>query len=228
MATTTASARVTPRPATRRHSGHSVEARVAQLRELAHEDPVLVRDQAWQWFSEAGERLVTDRQAAMSELGALFATGRPSTGIDGETEGALVGWVAAPVVDRLLRLVTDRWLPWAGKRFDSAAGTGDNVLLASTKPIARAVWPVYRLRPFGKRFTGFDFTTSIQRGALDPELDVLVIDYASVRSNPWLFIKQIRDELVEVIPGAHLGKMILEGPGDRHALLAYFALKSAT
>lgn len=226
MATTTTPTRATPTAAARRRSGHSVEARVARLRELAHQHPVLARDEAWRWFADAGERLPTDRATVMRELAALFATGRPSTGIDGETEGALVGWVAAPVADRLLRLVTDRWLPWAGKRFNAAAGTGDNMLLASTKPIARAVWPTYRLRPFGERLTGFDFTTSIQRGVLDPDVDVLVIDYASVRSNPWLFIKQIRDELVEVVPGAHLGKMILEGPGDRHTLLAYFALRS--
>ena len=227
MATTTVPIRPVTRVTPRRREGPSVEARVERLRELAHEDRTLARDEAWRWFSEAGERVRTDRAAGMRELGALFATGRASTGIDGETEGALVGWVATPAVDRLLRLVTDRWLPWAGKRFDAAAGTGDNVLLGSTGPAARVVWPAYRLRPFGKRLTGFDFTTSVQRGVLDPDLEVLVIDYASVGSNPWLFIKQVRDELVEVVPGAHLGKMILELPGDRHALLAYFALKSA-
>ena len=227
MATMTAPLRTATRLASGRRGGGSVEARVERLRELAHEDRMLARDEAWRWFSEAGERVRTDRAAGMRELGALFATGTASTGIDGETEGALVGWVTTPAVDRLLRLVTDRWLPWAGKRFDAAAGTGDNVLLGSSGLPARVVWPAYRLRPFGKRLSGFDFTTSVERGVLDPDLDALVIDYATVGSNPWLFIKQVRDELVAVVPGAHLGKMILELPGDRHVLLAYFALKSA-
>jgi hypothetical protein len=36
---------------------------------------------------------------------------------------------------------------------------------------------------------------------------------------------QIRDELVEVAPGTHLGKMLWRHRDGRHTLLAYFALK---
>ena len=75
----------------------------------------------------------------------------------------------------------------------------------------------------------FDFNTWIEPGAVDPDRDVLVIDYASVDSNPRVIIKQIRDELVEVVPGAHLGKMLWrhgDGPDARHTLLAFFALRS--
>jgi hypothetical protein len=58
---------------------------------------------------------------------------------------------------------------------------------------------------------------------------VLVIDYAPVESNPRVVIRSIRDELVEVVPGAHLGKMLWRsgsGESASHTLLAYFALKS--
>ena len=204
-----------------------VAARVAELHELARSDATGARDQAWQWFRQAGRGLRSDRRAAMSELAALFAAGRPPAAIDGETQGALIGWAAARVPDYLLTALTDRWLPWAGKRFKAEQSTGDNVLPPNAKVASKVLWPRYQMRSSGERLIGFDFTTYVQRGVLDTGTDVLVIDYASVESNPRLLIKQIRDELVEVVPGANLGKMIYEGPGDRHTLLAYFALKSA-
>lgn len=216
-----------PKSATPGTTADVVAARVAELRELARSDATGARDQAWRWFRRAGQRLRTDRQAAMSELAALFAAGRPPGPIDGETEGALIGWAAAPVPDYLLTALTDRWLPWAGKRFKAGQSTGDNVLPPNAKVASKVLWPRYQMRSSRERLIGFDFTTYVQRGVLDTGMDVLVIDYASVESNPRLLIKQIRDELVEVVPGANLGKMIYEGPGDRHTLLAYFALKSA-
>jgi hypothetical protein len=56
---------------------------------------------------------------------------------------------------------------------------------------------------------------------------VLVIDYESVPDNPNLLIRQIRDELVEIVPGANLGKMLVKVPRRRELFPAlYFALKS--
>ena len=217
----------TAKSATPGKKGDAVATRVAELRELAQSEATTARDQAWRWFRQAGQRLRTDRQAAIGELAALFATGKPPTGIDCETEGALIGWAATPAIDHLLGTVTDRWLPWAGKRFKAAENTGDNVLPRNAKLASSVLWPSYRMRSSGERLIAFDFITYVQRGVLDTGMDVLVIDYASVESNPQLLIKQIRDELVEVVPGANLGKMIYQGPGDKHTLLAYFALKSA-
>ena len=60
-----------------------------------------------------------------------------------------------------------------------------------------------------------------------PPIDVLVIDYESVDTNPRLLIRQIRDELVEIVPGANLGKMLVNVPGRSELFAAlYFALKS--
>ncbi len=203
-----------------------VSTRVAELRERALESPVEARDKAWSWFREVGDRIPNDREAALRELGKLFAAGKPATGIDGETEGMLVGWSVNPVFDRVVGSVTNSWLPWAGKRFASGEGKGDNILVRSAKWPAKLLWPLYATKSHGERLTAFDFVTRVERGVLDPEVEVLVIDYASVPDNPRLVIKQIRDELVEVVPGANLGKMIFEGPGDRHTLAAYFALRS--
>jgi hypothetical protein len=56
---------------------------------------------------------------------------------------------------------------------------------------------------------------------------VLVIDYESVETNPRLLIRQIRDELVQIVPGANLGKMLVNVPRQRELICAcYFALKS--
>jgi hypothetical protein len=58
-----------------------------------------------------------------------------------------------------------------------------------------------------------------------------------VPSNPGLLIRQIRDELVRIVPGANLGKMLVSVPDvdllSRHPKVSttlfpalYFALKS--
>ncbi len=201
-------------------------ARVMRLRELSEGDPAAARDDAWAWFVEAGKRIQTSRRAALEELGELFRTGRPSREIDGETRGTLVGFTVTPALDRTLAMLSTGWLPWAGKRFNSASSTGDNLLLRSARVPSKVMWPTYRMRDAGSRLAGFDFETRVERGALDTDRDVLVIDYKNIDSNPFL-IRKIRDELVEVVPGAHLGKMLWRhGSGERHSLLAYFALRS--
>ena len=204
----------------------SVAARVMRLRELAERDPAAARDDAWAWFVEAGRRIQTDRRAALSELGDVFRTGQPSRAIEGETRGTLVGFTVTPGLDRTLAMLSTGWLPWAGKRFNSASSTGDNLLLRSARVPSKLFWPRYRMRDAGRRLVAFDFETRVEPGALDSDREVLVIDYKDVDSNPFL-IRKIRDELVEVVPGAHLGKMLWRhGNGERHSLLAYFALKS--
>ena len=55
---------------------------------------------------------------------------------------------------------------------------------------------------------------------------MLVIDYYPVESNPRFIIRQIRDELVEIVPGANLGKILWRRDEDDHALIGYFALRS--
>jgi hypothetical protein len=139
-----------------------------------------------------------------------------------------VGFTIHPAVDRALAGITAAWLPWAGKRFDSAAARGDNLLLRSARLPAKLPWPRYRMRDAQDRLAAFDFETRVERGAVDPDRDVLVIDYAPVESNPAVIIRSIRDELVEIVPGAHLGKMLWRGRGDdpTYTLLAYFALRS--
>jgi hypothetical protein len=93
-------------------------------------------------------------------------------------------------------------MPWLGKKFYPEEKRGENTLTDSARWPSKLLWPLYSTgdSPLGR--TAFDFTTYVEAGKLDPSVDVLVIDYASVRTNPRLLIRQIRDELVQIVPGA--------------------------
>ena len=207
----------------------SVAARVSQLREQAHADPHAAREEAWRWIEELGRLARADRERALAQLQEMFLCGRPAEGIGGQTEGLLVTWTMHQLADRVIGALTDSWMPWLGKRFDPERKSGVNTLSESARWPAKILWPLYSTTPSLLGRSAFDFTTYVEAGRHDPSVDVLVIDYASVDSNPRLVIKSIRDELVEVAPGAHLGKMLWrQGSGEkaRHTLLAFFALKS--
>ena len=203
--------------------------RLEKLRALAASDPVTAQRETWQWFQDAGGRIASDRDAAIGELEELFNAGSPSEGIDGQTEGILVGFTLQSLFDRGVAAITGAWMPWAGKRFDASNSRGDNLLARSARWPAKVLWPFYGTKDAGENLVAFDFTTRAEEGAVDPGLDVLVIDYAPVDSNPRVIIKSIRDELVEVTPGTHLGKMLWRtGPYEdaSYHLLAFFALRT--
>lgn len=207
--------------------GGPVAKRVAKLRELAREDPKNAREQAWSLITGLSERAHSDRKGALDELQALFLCGGPAKGISGQTEGILVSWTMHPLADKFVGSITDAWMPWLGKKFDSDAQTGINTLTDSARWPAKFLWPLYSTRDAELGRTAFDFKTYVEAGRLDPSVDVLVIDYESVESNPRLLIRSIRDELVEIVPGANLGKMLVKVPRRKELFAAlYFALKS--
>jgi hypothetical protein len=204
-----------------------VSDRVAELREQAAAAPTEARDAAWQWFEQLGEQVGRDREAGSTALAELFALGTPPAGIDGRTEGILVAPLIAPPVDRAMRAIEGvAGLPWLGKRFDADAGRGDNVLRQSARWPAKLFWPRYPTRPLGDDRTAFDFETRIEPSEAQPPIDVLVIDYVVVDSNPSFLIKRIRDELVEIVPGANLGKVLWRHGDGHYTLIGYFALRN--
>jgi hypothetical protein len=220
MATTTKRT-VSPRAAT-----DPVAKRVTALRRQAKTDPEGAREQAWAWIEELSVRSQDDRKGASDELQKLFARGKPAKPT-GQTEGILVTWTMHPLADRVIGAITDSWMPWLGKKFDPANKRGVNTLTDSARWPAKLIWPLYSTKdsPLGR--SAFDFKTYTDAGKLDPEVQVLVIDYESVPENPNLLIRQIRDELVEIVPGANLGKMLVRVPRRRGLFPAlYFALKS--
>lgn len=205
----------------------AVAERVQKLRDQAARDPEGAREQAWSWIEELGRRAVEDRAGALANLQELFLCGDPAEGISGQTEGILVTWTMHPLADKVVGALTNAWMPWLGKKFYPEEKRGENTLTMSARWPAKVLWPLYSTSdsPLGR--TAFDFKTYIEAGSLDPSVDVLVIDYESVTSNPRLLIRQIRDELVQIVPGANLGKMLVKLPGLQKPFAAlYFALKS--
>jgi hypothetical protein len=204
----------------------AVADRVAELREQAVADPLEARDEAWRWFDQLGEQAGRDAEPAAATLAELFALGTPPAGIEGRTEGILVAPTISGAVDRLLRGISGAWMPWLGKRFDADANRGDNVLTQSARWPAKLFWPLYGTRPLGDDRSAFDFETRVEPSEDDRSVEVLVIDYVVVDSNPSFLIKRIRDELVEIVPGANLGKVLWRHGDGSYSLIGYFALRS--
>lgn len=206
--------------------GLSTPERVAALRDLARADPVGAQDATWAWFERLGKAAADDRAGAADQLADLFSCGQPSRNLDGPTDGILVAPLIHPRVDALARILTHFWMPWQGKRFNAEANLGDNRMVGSFAFVGRMLWPLYSSRSGPGGRLAFDFETRIERGGIEPAVDVFVIDYAPIEKNPGLIIRSIRDELVEIVPGTHLGR-ILYRRGDGYDNWGYFALRTA-
>ncbi|MEA2169806.1 MAG: hypothetical protein QOF76_3106 [Solirubrobacteraceae bacterium] len=193
------------------------------LRELATTDPGKAQADAWAWIQELGERKDGDA------LEALFAQGTTPDGLDGPTDGILVCTLTTSAVDLPVKLLTNAWMPWNGKAFDAGSATGTNRMTLSSQLPLKLLFPLYGMRDSeakdGK--LAFNFVTRVEPGAIEPAVDVLVIDYAPVTENPDLIIRQIRDELVQLLPSTYLGRILFKLPGDRLSNIGYFALKQA-
>jgi hypothetical protein len=192
------------------------------LREMARDDGVGAQIATWRWIQELGKRRAVD------DLGALCRLGTPPHGLDGPTEGILVVPLIQGALDRFLTTVTGGWMPWLGKSFDSAANRGYNRLAGSARWPAKLLWPRYSTTDDGDSRAAFDFETAIEPGKADPDVQVLKIDYGPVESNPGLVIRQIRDELVELVPDTYLGKILWrsgEGAEESYSCIGYFALR---
>ncbi len=196
-----------------------VAERVTALRTTATTDPAGAQEGMWTWIKQLGGR----RDA--KTLKALFELGTPPAGLDGPADGILVTTVINPLVDLPVRLVTSLWMPWRGKIFDSDAETGINRLTAGSVLPAKLLWPLYRTRATPDGRAAFEFMSGVEPGKIEPRIPVLKIDYRPVSTNPLLLIRQIRDELVELVPNTHLGRILFRLPGDRFTNVGYFALR---
>jgi hypothetical protein len=208
-----------------------VECYIATLQEIAESDPDLAERQAWSQIRLAGMRAGRSRNEALDSLNRTFRLASvPDPSPDGLYHGVLVTTTTFAVTDPLFRTLSSLWMPWLGKRFDAERGTGDNMLLPSTRLPAKLFWPSYRFRDMGEgRYAAFRFRSYVGAGKLDRDRQVLKIDYDS-DDNPTLLIRNIMDELVQVVPNVYLGKVLMShgkpSPlGGR--LVGYFALRPA-
>lgn len=198
----------------------TAESRVSDLR---NRDAAA---EAWQWIVDLKEQAKSNGAAADAQLNAIFRLGTPPTSLDGPTNGILVMTTINPVLDAAVRLVTSLWMPWQGKRFDAAKRTGDNRMTSGARLASKLLWPLYKMKDAADGKLAFDFKTFTDAGKRDPDVQVMVIDYAEVGDNPRLIIRSIRDELVEVVPGTYLGKILFRLPRNRYAMIGFFALRT--
>jgi hypothetical protein len=206
-------------PRSGRRKSSSVAGRLQELRSQAKSEPEAAQEATWSWFKELGGR--RNEQA----LNELFALGKPPKSLDGPADGILVVPLIQGILDRGLSLITRAWMPWSGKRFDAERNRGDNLLAGSARWPAKLIWPRYGTKSAPGGRAAFDFETRIEPGKHDPDTKVLVIDYAPVEKNPGLLIRSIRDELVEIVPGANLGKILYRTDEEKYTNLGFFALR---
>jgi hypothetical protein len=228
--------------------GLAPQERLADLRTNADTDPRTAADDAWRWVCDLKKRAGRDRGAVERELSELFRTGATPSGLTGPTEGVLVTTTTNPLLDPVVRMITSLWMPWQGKRFDAEEASGSNRMTSSATLPAKLLWPSYTMKRAEEGTLAFDFKTYEDTGKDDPDVRVLVIDYSSVEANPRLIIRRIRDELVELVPGAYLGKILFQLPtlpelpgmpslhrvpkirdlsAERFAMVGFFALRAA-
>src|SRR3712207_1020574 len=208
-----------------------VERYVAALQELAESDPDLAGRQAWSQIRLAGMRGGRRRSEALDSLNCIFRLGTvPKPSLDGPYDGLVVTTTTFAATDPLFRVLLSLWMPWRGKRFDAKTTSGDNLMLPSARVPAKLVWPSYRFQDIGEgRYAAFRFRSYVGAGTLDRDRQVFKIDYDS-GENPAFLIRDILDELVQVVPGVYLGKVLLRyGKPSRQSrrLVAYFALRPA-
>jgi hypothetical protein len=201
-------------------------AAVAAWRDQATKDAAGAANEAWNRILELQALGAEDRNAADEQLNQLFRAGSPASGLDGPTDGILVLTTTHAVTDAALRKLTSAWMPWEGKRFHADTQTGDNRMTEQSVAVSKLLWPLYAMKGKPGERIAFDFQTYVEPGKDDPDREVLVIDYADVKDNPKLLIRSIRDELVELVPGTYLGKILLRLPTGSYNKLGYFALRT--
>ena len=159
-----------------------------------------------------------NRDRVLDQLDEMFLAGRaPDPQPRGFLRGRLVTTATVAGVDAVARLIAGAWMPWLGKSFDPEAQTGVNVLLANARLALRTVWPGYvPEREGGGRIEAFPFRTRIAPGTLDPQVEVLKIDY-DWDPNPDRVVRHILDELVQVSDDTYLGKILYRGRGHEEA-----------
>jgi hypothetical protein len=203
-----------------------VEARLEALRESAKTRPVGATESALAWISGLAKKAKVDAAAADAECNELFRLGVPPTRLDGPTDGMLVMTTTNPALDAVVRVVAGLWMPWQGKRFHSETAAGDNRMAGNSKVVSKLLWPLYSMRDAEDGKLAFDFKTYVEAGKDDPDRQVLVIDYANVESNPRLLIRSIRDELVQIVDGVFLGKILYRTGSGNYSKIGYFALRT--
>ena len=166
------------------------------------------------------------RRRAIDELDALFRSGTaPDPAPEGFLPGRLVTMSVSRPSDAVVRGIARAYMPWLGKSFDWQTHSGVNILTKTARTPMKALWPKYEPeRELAERLEAFPFKTRVAPGELDPDVDVLKIDY-DFEANPGFIIRRILDELVQVDDGFYLGKILYRGKSFHP--IGFFTLQRA-
>lgn len=166
------------------------------------------------------------RKAALDDLNDLFRSARaPEPPPDGFLAGSLIATTIARPVDSFVGWLKDLYMPWLGKSFDATQQQGSNVLKSSARSQMKLLSRNHEPRPTPEgTLEAFPFKTRVAPGALDPNVDVLKIDY-DFEANPSFIIRHILDELVQIDAGLYLGKVIYRRRNAASAM-GFFSLSS--
>lgn len=206
--------------------GSSTTERVERLREVALSEPAIAQDAAWAWMTRLGQLADDDHSRGVEQLDRLFEQGQVPVPLDGPAEGMMIAYMVSRPIDFMMRKIGAVWMPWLGKRFDPECDRGENRITNEFRFVTRAVWPTYSTQRGDGERRGFEFETHIDRGAIEPAVPVLVVDYSRVPENPRRIVPSIRDELVQIVPGTYLGRWLYKRPNGQWKNVAYFALRT--
>ncbi len=168
----------------------------------------------------------THRTLVLGRLNEIFRTGTvPDPPPDGFLPGRLVGLSVWNPLDTAVEGLGRLWMPWQGKAFTPSSAAGVNRLTTSAKLPLKALFPSYAPEEITQKdIDAFRFRTRVAPGAIDPDVQVLKIDY-DFEANPGL-IRRILDELVQIGPGRYLGKILFRIRGDFRPI-GFFALRQS-
>ena len=165
------------------------------------------------------------RARALEELNDLFRGGSaPEPPPSGFQPGTLVTLSVAKPVDAFARRLTKLYMPWMGKSFNLETNEGINILRSKARSQLKVLWPSYEPREVDGRLEAFPFKTRVEPGALDPDVEVLKIDY-DFDANPNFLIRRILDELVQIEDGFYLGKILYRTRRSWHPI-GFFSLQN--
>jgi hypothetical protein len=191
--------------------------RLERLRTLAQSDPHQAQVDAVGWLTTLGK---ADDRAALAELFGQGVGASPCT----RTEGLpLTPWRDIPLGRALSQLLAVH-SPWNGKTFFPDGSGGENRVEFWTLPLLLSLRTPFRRE--GIELIGFRFDTTIERGVLEPFVDVLAFDYAPpAYRNPRrpIPLTSIRDEIVEILPHTYLGRIAFESKPGEWVNVGYFA-----
>jgi hypothetical protein len=179
---------------------------------------------------QTAQKLVQhDRITGLAALNSLFRSGTvPDPSLNGRYAGELIAIDIAPGLTQLFDSLLSAWLPWLGKTFNAAQGSGENIFTKDSYLLARFFNPFYRefAADGPSTYRGFAFRTYLAPGVVDSDRSVLKIDY-DLKENPALTVRRVLDELVQIDDRLYLGKAHVRWwwlPKNGWQTVAYFSL----